>query len=277
MPRVAWAGDSVAPTTDEIAAPARPDAPPSEPPAAGDPDADAPEVDTSDGEPAAPAEADADGAPEAAEPLESEPAEDGAGALSVHPRAAADDTQKKTRAGVTAPSAAAVRSAPTKLAVGVGLAPSAPGSKTERALVRALQRSIEASTDPVAKVRHVSAGAGEARLVCRERRDDFVVMIGYIADRPDPVVLAHDCRLDRSLAIRSEAAARSNGLLAALWDEHETLVRQGVRERRTLRRLSPTARGVIIASVAVAVVGTAVGILVANALREDKVVITVSP
>ena len=80
-----------------------------------------------------------------------------------------------------------------------------------------------------------------------------------------------------ALAIRSADAARSTGLLPALWDEHETLVRQGVRERRTIRRLSPTARGVIIASVAVAVVGTAVGILVANALREDKVVITVSP
>jgi hypothetical protein len=157
------------------------------------------------------------------------------------------------------------------------LAPSAPGTKTERALLDRLERTLAASSNPKATLRHVPAGAGDPQLVCRERRDDMVVMIGYVADRSDPVVLAHDCRLDRALALRKAEAAGTKGLLAALWEEHEQLVREGVRQRRTIRRLSPTARGVIIASVAVAVVGAAVGILVANALRDERVVITVSP
>jgi hypothetical protein len=209
-------------------------------------------------------------------PTDDDTTEDNAAAgLSVSPRGTERDSTRK--ATTTSPSAAAVRSAPRRVTVGVGLAPSAPGSRTERALLAELERTIAASADPIAKVRHVSAGAGEPRLVCRERRDDLVVMIGYVAQRADPVVLTHDCRLDRALALRSRAAVTRSGLLASLWDEHETLVRQGIRERRGIRRLTPTARGVIIASVAVAVVGVAVGILVANALRDEKVVINVSP
>lgn len=102
-------------------------------------------------------------------------------------------------------------------------------------------------------------------------------MVGYVADRQEPVVLAHDCRLDRALAVRGSAAVNEPTLIGALWDEHLELARSGVRERRTLAPLGRKARGGIIAGVAIVVVGVAVGALVANALREESVVITVRP
>ena len=102
-------------------------------------------------------------------------------------------------------------------------------------------------------------------------------MIGYVADREEPVVLAHDCRLDHALSVRASDAASEPELMRALWDEHLELARSGVRERRMVAPLSPRARGGIIGGVAVVVVGVAVGALVANALREESVVITVRP
>ena len=75
--------------------------------------------------------------------------------------------------------------------------------------------------------------------------------------------------------MRGDAAVHETGLVAALWREREELVRGGMRERRTIAKLSPRARGGIIAGVAIVVVGAAVGILVANALREERVVLTV--
>jgi hypothetical protein len=102
-------------------------------------------------------------------------------------------------------------------------------------------------------------------------------MIGYLPDREAPVLLAHDCRLDVGLGVREMAAAREPGLAGALWDEHEALVRQGVKERRRLVKLGPGARAGIVAGVALLVIGVAVGVLVANALRDEKVVLKVSP
>ncbi|MFY0541145.1 hypothetical protein [Nannocystis pusilla] len=43
---------------------------------------------------------------------------------------------------------------------------------------------------------------GEGKHVCRERRDDLVILVEYLADRPEPVLLPHDCRLDRALGVR---------------------------------------------------------------------------
>ena len=101
-------------------------------------------------------------------------------------------------------------------------------------------------------------------------------MIGYVADREAPVVLAHDCRLDRALGVRAADAAHAPGLVGTLWREHLELVRAGARERRRVA-VGPRARAGIIAGVAIVVVGVAVGALVANALRDEVVVITVRP
>jgi hypothetical protein len=103
----------------------------------------------------------------------------------------------------------------------------------------------------------------------------LVIMIDYLPDREDPVVLAHDCRLDAALSVRAAAAVDESGLVGALWDEHRELVRQGARERRRFGRLGPRARAGIIAGVALVVVGVAVGLIVANSLRGEKVVVNV--
>ncbi|MBC8071862.1 MAG: hypothetical protein IAG13_26280, partial [Deltaproteobacteria bacterium] len=164
-----------------------------------------------------------------------------------------------------------------RVAVAVGLSPEAPGSKLERALLERLARTATGSTDPTTSVRRLRPGAGDARSICRDRRDDLVVFIGYVPRRDEPVVLAHDCRLDLPLGIRATAAVDEPGLVGALWDEHDELVRQGVKERRRLGKLSTKARVGIGASVAIIVIGTAIGLLVANALRDEKVVLKVAP
>lgn len=165
----------------------------------------------------------------------------------------------------------------TAISVAVGLSPDAPGTKEERALLDALQASSEVSAAPPTKVRRLPLGAGSARRVCRQRRDDLVILVGYVPTRTRPVVLAHDCRLDTPLAVRPDAAVHEHGLVPALWNEREGLVRGGMRERRTIAKLSPRARGGIIAGVAIVVVGAAIAILVGTALRKEQVVITVSP
>jgi hypothetical protein len=174
------------------------------------------------------------------------------------------------------PPPSSVREVPEHLLVAVGLAPEAPGSRDEKALLSALEASVRASTDPTTDVRRLRPGVGAPHRICRDRREDLVVMIGYVADRPTPVLLAHDCRLDRALAMRAAAAAREPTLVAALWDEHLELVRTGARERRRLS-VGPKARAGIISGVVIIVVGVAVGALVANALRKETVVITVRP
>ncbi len=161
--------------------------------------------------------------------------------------------------------------------VAVGLSPEAPGSKAERALVDRLERAMARSPTPRARVRRLRAGAGEARAICRERRDDLVVLVGYVPGREAAVLVPHDCRLDRALGVRAAAAAGDPALLAALWREHDALVAQGAKERRRWVRLGPRGRGAIIGVLAAAVVGAAVAFLVVGALRKDKVVLTVAP
>jgi hypothetical protein len=163
------------------------------------------------------------------------------------------------------------------LTVAVGLSPEAPGSKRERELLERLAASAQRSTRPPTHVRRLRPGAGDARRICRERRDDLVIMIGYLPERDDPVVLAHDCKLDMALNVRGIGAVDEAGLVGALWDEHDELVRQGVSERRRLMRLGPRARAGIIGGVAGVVVAVAIGLLVANALRDERVVLTVRP
>jgi hypothetical protein len=161
--------------------------------------------------------------------------------------------------------------------VAIGLSPEAPGSKAEKDLVDRLERSVLASPRPPANLRRLRPGAGDARLVCRERRDDLVILIGYLPDREAPVLLPHDCSLDRPLGIRASEAVDEEGLVGALWDEHEELLRQGARPRQRVQRLGPRARAGIIAGVALVVIGVAVGFLVAGALRKDTVVLKVEP
>ena len=105
----------------------------------------------------------------------------------------------------------------------------------------------------------------------------MVVMIGYVPGREDAVVLPYDCSLDVALGIRVLAAIDEDALVAALWAEHRDLQRKGVTERRRVGRLSTKARAGIVAGVAIVVIGVAVGLLVANALRDEKVVVKVSP
>lgn len=165
----------------------------------------------------------------------------------------------------------------TQIAVAVGLSPEAPGSKNELALLEKLARNASATTAPTTTVRRLRPGAGDARSICRDRRDDLVVFIGYVPKREEPVVLSHDCRLDVPLGIRATAAVDEPGLVGALWNEHEELVRLGMQERRRLGKLSAKARAGIAASVAIVVLGVAIGLLVANALRDEKVVLKVAP
>jgi hypothetical protein len=174
------------------------------------------------------------------------------------------------------PPPSSVREVPEHVNVAVGLAPEAPGSRDEKALLSALEASVRASANPTTDVRRLRPGVGAPHRICREQREDLVVMIGYVADRPAPVVLAHDCRLDRALSIRAADAAREPGLVAALWAEHLELVQAGARERRRLS-VGPKARAGIISGVAIIVVGVAVGALIGSALRKETVVITVRP
>lgn len=176
----------------------------------------------------------------------------------------------------TVPPPSSVRDVPEHVSIAVGLAPEAPGTREEKALLDALEAHARASSHPTTDVRRLRPGVGAPRRPCREQRDDLVVMIGYVADREQPVVLAHDCRLDRALSVRAADAANAPGLVAALWSEHQQLVREGARERRRLS-VGPKARAGIIAGVAIVVVGVAVGALIATASRDETVVITIRP
>ena len=179
-----------------------------------------------------------------------------------------------TRAAVPRP---VLPKARPMIRVAIGMSPAMPGSKLERDLLQRLERSSKQSVDPPADVRRLRPGVGEARQICRERKDDLVVVLGYVADREEPVVLAHDCRLDAALPVRSAAAVDEIGLLAAFWDEHDELVRNGAKERRIAGKLSQKARAGIAAGVAILVIGVAVGLIVATALRKEKVVLKVEP
>jgi hypothetical protein len=116
-----------------------------------------------------------------------------------------------------------------RIEVAVGLDPTAPGSKAEKALVDALEKGVLASIDPPARVRRLRAGTPNARQICRAGREDLVIMVGYVPDREEPVLFSHDCRLDMPLGVRGSDAAHEPELVQALWNEHDQLVREGVR------------------------------------------------
>jgi hypothetical protein len=163
------------------------------------------------------------------------------------------------------------------LRVAVGLAPEAPGSKVEKGLLDRLERSVRASSDPAAQVRRLRAGSADARTICRERRDDLVVEVGYVATRPEPVLLTHDCALDRPLGLRGVEAVDEPELLGVLWAEHGSLIRDGARERRRTLVLGPRARGALIGTAAALAIGAAITIVLVGALRDERAVLTVAP
>ena len=199
-----------------------------------------------------------------------------------HPgAAAADDRAAVTPAAETRPvppppRLESVRSE-VPIDVAVGLAPEAPGSKKERALLERLHRSTQMSTDPPTAVRRLRPGVGDGPRVCRERRDDLVLQIGYLPDRADAAVLAYDCRLGRPLGARSVAAVDEPHLVGALWQEHHALLDAGARERRNVVSLGPKARTALVASAVILVVGAALGLVLASTLREERVVLKVAP
>lgn len=176
---------------------------------------------------------------------------------------------------VPSPAAPLLDGGPEVVAVAVGLGPSAPGSKAERGIVDALERAVLASAAPRTQLRRLRAGAGDGASVCRERRDDLVLLVEYLPDRDGPVLLTRDCRLDRDLGIRGPAAAREAGLVHVLWEEHRALVQAGVQERRA--GMSRKVRRGLVAGGAILAVGLAIGLVVANSLRRDTVVLTVGP
>lgn len=186
----------------------------------------------------------------------------------------AESVQATPRA-VPSPTAAIVDAEPTHITIAIGLGPSAPGSRSEKAVVDALERVARGSRSPTAQVRRLRAGAGEGKAVCRERRDDLVILLEYLPDRADGVLVTRDCRLDRELAVRGQAAANEAGLLGVLWDEHLTLVRGGAKERKV--RIGRKLRTGLIVGGAILAVGLAIGLVLANSLRRDTVVITVGP
>lgn len=176
---------------------------------------------------------------------------------------------------VPAPTRPITSDEPDKITVAVGLGPSAPGSKAERTVVDALAASVAGSPAPKTEVRRLRVGAGDGPSVCRERRDDLVILLEYLPDRTDPVLVTRDCRLGRELGVRGLGAASETGLTAVLWDEHRELVRQGARERKV--RVSPKVRRGLIAGGAIVAVGLAIGLVLASSLRRDSVVLTVGP
>ncbi len=176
---------------------------------------------------------------------------------------------------IPSPMARITRDEPDTVNVAVGMGPSAPGSKAERAVVDALAATVAGSPAPKTQVRRLRVGAGDGPTVCRERRDDLVILLEYLPDRTDAVLTTRDCRLDRELGIRGLGAATEPGLTAVLWDEHAGLVRQGVKERRT--RVSPKVRRGLIAGGAIVAVGLALGLVLASSLRRESVVLTVGP
>ncbi len=161
--------------------------------------------------------------------------------------------------------------------VAVGLDPSAPGTKAERAVLTTLRDSVDGAEGIGVDARRLRIGSPAAGEVCRDGRDDLVILVGYVAQRPEPVLLPYDCSLDVALAVRGAHAADEPALVATLWKEHDALVRDGVQERRRRGRLGPRARAGIVAGVVIVVVGAAVGLLVANALRDEVVVLKVGP
>ncbi|RMG98122.1 MAG: hypothetical protein D6705_06830 [Deltaproteobacteria bacterium] len=192
-----------------------------------------------------------------------------------------------TRATVTAPTRSTPKTSPSppaprveerrRVRIAVGFSPEAPGTREERRIVDELEASARKVAGLSTSVRRLRAGAPEPARICREGREDLVVVVGYVPGRRHPVLLPYDCLLDRPLGIRGRAAARDPRLFETLWAEHERLVEQGVRPRRRWVNLGPKARGAIIGTAVVLVLGAAVAILVVGALRKEQVVLKVHP
>lgn len=162
------------------------------------------------------------------------------------------------------------------LEVAVGLSPEAAGTGEERDWVERLYASTQRSEDPKTTVRRLRPGIGSPREVCRKGGHDLVILVGYVPELEPAVVLAHDCRLDAALGMRSIDVVDRAGLVGALWAEHDGLVRQGMKERRR-RVLGPRARIGIIAAVGAVVLGGAIAALIATRFRDEKVSLTVGP
>ncbi|MEZ4454142.1 MAG: hypothetical protein R3B09_32100 [Nannocystaceae bacterium] len=162
------------------------------------------------------------------------------------------------------------------LQVAIGLGPSAAGSKEEQAIVRDLEATLKASSSPKMTVRRLRSGASEPRSICRQRRDDLVIVVDYLPEREAPVLLPSECSLDQALGIRGAPAAREPGLGAVLWDEHGELVRRGAQERRA-PLIGVRTRRFLIAGGAIVALGVALGFIISATLRADTVVVTVSP
>jgi hypothetical protein len=162
------------------------------------------------------------------------------------------------------------------LRVAVGLSPEVLGDKQERALLDRLEQSTRASSEPPTEVRRLRAGSAEARVLCREGRDDLIVTIGYLPERSEPVVFAFDCRIDEELGVRAAAAVDEVALVGVLWAEHHERVAAGARERRR-NLISPKVKTGLIAGAAVLVIGAAAALLIVGATSRDTVVLTVSP
>lgn len=165
---------------------------------------------------------------------------------------------------------------PVVVRVAVGLSSELDGSKEEKRLLDQLETSIAASPYPTSDIRRLRVGSSKPSDICREGQDDLVITIGYMPDRDQPVLLTRDCRIDEDLGIRASAAAADSDLLGVLWAEHNKRIAEGSRERRRVR-VSPKVRTGLIAGAAVAVIGVAVGLLIAGAVRKDTVVLVVSP
>ncbi|MFV8753640.1 hypothetical protein ACNOYE_24055 [Nannocystaceae bacterium ST9] len=160
--------------------------------------------------------------------------------------------------------------------VAVGLSPEVLGDKTEKALLDRLEVSVRASSNPRTEVRRLRAGAAEARVLCREGRDDLIIVVGYLPERPEPVLLSYDCRIDEELGVRASLAADEADLVGVLWAEHATRVAAGARERRR-NVISPKVKTGLIAGAAVLVIGAAITLLIVGAASRETVVIKVSP
>lgn len=166
--------------------------------------------------------------------------------------------------------------APKLVRVAVGLSSELDGSAQDKQLLDRLEAGLAASTAPQADIRRLRVGAAEPATICREGLDDLIIVVGYMPERDEPVLLTRDCRIDQDLGIRSSAAADDPALLGVLWAEHDERVANGARERKRAR-VSPKVRNGLIAGGAVAVIGVAIGFLIAGAVQRDSVVLVVSP
>lgn len=160
--------------------------------------------------------------------------------------------------------------------IAVGLGGAAPGTAAEKEIVDDLEAAAARSTRPRTVVRRLRLGSSRARAVCREGRDDLIVLVDYLPDRPDPVLDTFDCRLGQNLGVRGKKAATDPDLVTVLWDEHRQLVANGAKERQRLG-LSPKVRTALIAGGAAIAVGAALALLLAGTLRQEVVVLKVAP